>query len=651
MQSKSTSWAFLPVWISIVFQANYVWAQERFLTDSISIQNHFQEALSFKEDKLDSAIISLNEVISKSLQLAKAYSDNQHDFFVHITAQSFQQKGALFNNVNQLDSAYANLNLSKKLLIEKASIPHKAKTKELLSATYNSLGVYYRKINSYKDALDNYQQSLKLSEELNDSLNIAMRYTNIGIVYQETGDLVRAKEYLDKALNIHRSRNYTIGVIATTITLSNINYNNKDYEQARQLLMSIIEQAKALGNPLHIALILSNLGAANKSLGNIADSRANYAEALSLLQKTNNQSGQAMVLGNMADIALLQGNYVEALKYANMQLAIAQKLPGLQNKRYAYKHLYNANIGLQNYKKAVEYLELYHTVQDSIYSQEKMNEIEKLEAQYQSEKKASEIERLKNHNELLSEKNRTRNALLITILLLFALTIITGVSYYRNRQLEARKNLSELNYKLLLVQMNPHFIFNSLVAIQALIGKKPEEIAHKYIENFNRLLRLILENSRCKLITMEKELETLRLYIEAQQLRFSSNFTHSIILPDDPEFLEAMIPPMIAQPFVENAIEHGILRSERGGVLIIRFSELDGCICCEVEDNGIGINKALEMARNNNHQSLALKITSERLALLPNQGKCKASVSIEDLSHTGKSGTLVKIMIPQQIVI
>jgi len=151
---------------------------------------------------------------------------------------------------------------------------------------------------------------------------------------------------------------------------------------------------------------------------------------------------------------------------------------------------------------------------------------------------------------------------------------------------------------------------------------------------------LILENSRCNLISIEREVETLELYLEMQRMRFSNNFEYSIILPDDPEFVDNEIPPMIAQPFVENAIEHGFLRSNIGGVLLIRlFNDKDN-LFVEVEDNGIGIEKSSEKLKD--HKSLAMEITRERLSLISK----KASLNIIDLSSQGKSGTLVRIKIP-----
>ncbi|HYG40110.1 MAG TPA: histidine kinase, partial [Cytophagales bacterium] len=181
----------------------------------------------------------------------------------------------------------------------------------------------------------------------------------------------------------------------------------------------------------------------------------------------------------------------------------------------------------------------------------------------------------------------------------------------------SQRNL-ELEQKLLRSQMNPHFIFNSLTSIQNYIYKEKPELAASYLGKFAKLMRLILENSRQEYIPFSKEIETLQLYLELQKVRFADKFDFQIVIDPLIDQDEVSIPPMFAQPFIENSLEHGIVHKSEQGQIKISFSLQDDYILFEVEDNGIGRAKAAQInkALKTGHHSYATTITEERLALI-----------------------------------
>lgn len=240
------------------------------------------------------------------------------------------------------------------------------------------------------------------------------------------------------------------------------------------------------------------------------------------------------------------------------------------------------------------------------------------------------------------------SAPLITIAVVTATLVFFIVGYYRRKD---KLRIVELEQRLLLSQMNPHFIFNSLTAIQSYIFRNDPYLAGKYLANFSKLVRLILENSRVQHISIGKEKETIEHYLDLQLMRFDHKFEYTISISPDINLEHHLIPPMLAQPFIENAIEHGIIHLEGKGHICIRFLFEDSGLLLEVEDNGVGIKHSSDMGDSNRekHQSLATRITRERLKNLRKVYGRLVRMEIVNLAKStdGEAqGTLVRFHIP-----
>lgn len=219
------------------------------------------------------------------------------------------------------------------------------------------------------------------------------------------------------------------------------------------------------------------------------------------------------------------------------------------------------------------------------------------------------------------------------------------------KRLNIEKNMFELEQKALRLQMNPHFIFNSLNSIQSFIIQNDTDKAIGYLAKFSKLMRLILASSRETFIPLEDEILLLRHYLELEQLRFSDQFDYDIFVDNsiDEEFTG--IPPMIIQPYVENAILHGLMNKKDGkGKLNIIIWEKEDYVLCIVEDNGIGREKARLIKERGGlgQKSQGIMITKERLEILNKRNKDKISVEIIDLNDSdgNASGTRVRLKIP-----
>ncbi|HEV7423780.1 MAG TPA: histidine kinase, partial [Candidatus Paceibacterota bacterium] len=199
-------------------------------------------------------------------------------------------------------------------------------------------------------------------------------------------------------------------------------------------------------------------------------------------------------------------------------------------------------------------------------------------------------------------------------------------------------------------QMNPHFIFNSLNSINWFIQGNNKVKASEYLTKFSKLVRLILQNSKASLIPLESELESLGLYLDLEGMRFDYHFSYKILVPQDMDISMLKVPPLIIQPYVENAIWHGLLHKDEKGQLDIEVTEEDDQLFFRITDNGIGRNQAAVIGSKSatKHKSMGMQITRERIAKLQRLGAKESSVTINDLllMDGSSGGTEVIIKIP-----
>ncbi|MCH8319113.1 MAG: histidine kinase, partial [Bacteroidetes bacterium] len=238
-------------------------------------------------------------------------------------------------------------------------------------------------------------------------------------------------------------------------------------------------------------------------------------------------------------------------------------------------------------------------------------------------------------------------SILISIVIYY---VVVRINIKEQKKLSVKVKLAEAEQKALRAQMNPHFIFNSLNTIQGFIIENDKKTAYIYLEKFGSLIRKTLENSRERSIPVKKELETLELYLELEKKRFEEKFDYVFDIDPQIDTNNIMIPPMIFQPIVENAIKHGIMPGKTKGKIVIGVKKGKGKIICSVQDNGIGREKAARLNANQlkQHKSLGLQITQERIELFSSTLQDDQTMNITDLKNdTGESaGTRVEINIP-----
>ncbi|MEO8149542.1 MAG: two-component regulator propeller domain-containing protein [Bacteroidia bacterium] len=243
----------------------------------------------------------------------------------------------------------------------------------------------------------------------------------------------------------------------------------------------------------------------------------------------------------------------------------------------------------------------------------------------------------------------------ITVVTIIALIIylIVNVRIKRIRKEERRKSDSEkriaqVETKALRAQMNPHFIFNSLNAIHKYVWDREQTLASDYLTRFSKLMRMILENSLHQKISLDKELEALKIYIELECLRFDNKFSFEINCNTSNDAEDVQIPPLLLQPFVENAIIHGLMNKQSGyRNLKVEISDTNKQLLCIVEDSGIG-RAVTSLKAKTKHRSLGMTVTKERIEIMNIESDQKTEMHIKDLidENGNATGTRVEIILP-----
>lgn len=518
-----------------------------------------------------------------------------------------------------------------------------------------------------------------------------------GRIYQEKGDIKKALETFQYALAFAEKINNKDSKIKTHLYLSALYQTSKNCELAEQYAIKSFEDTTE-ANPIVVNPIFKRLGElyfecyqdynkaefffkkyARKSdlqnkLQNILSSKLFLAKTKIKLNKidTANQLIKSVIseintnenlelkfdaLVLYGDLFAMQKQWDEAIKYYELALPTGEHLSNINKRLEIYSKLGYVAEKKQNYRLALSYFKKSQSLNDSIFSKQKLKDIRELESKYQTETKQQEITLLKKNDKLKESQLKTeQKSKIYLVLLILVILIASGIIYQRIKLkqriiiTEKERNVSEIKQKLLLSQLNPHFVFSALSSIDAYILKNKVIEASQYLTDFAKLIRLILETSRAEQINIENEIKILEFYLKLEQLRLKHMFNYKINIDSNiPK--NTYIPSMMLQPFVENAINHGIQNEEKKGLITIDFklNKVDD-LQVEIIDNGVGIKNSINHAHEKtNHQSLSLKIIEERLEMMELRYSKKINLDIINLEDQNKKGTKIILTIPKEL--
>lgn len=317
----------------------------------------------------------------------------------------------------------------------------------------------------------------------------------------------------------------------------------------------------------------------------------------------------------------------------------------------SYEKLYKLFLHMDDSAKALIYLQKKLPYIDSIGILKKDIEMNKVQSMYETDRLEQQVSELSKENEVVVFRLQRNQLIIWFILIISLLVLIIGFFFIRQNQVKTQHEKLVVEQKLLRSQMNPHFIFNSLASIQNFIVKQDDTSASIYLSRFSELIRSILHQSRSELINIEEELNTIENYLSLQKIRFPDEFDYRIEVDEELDIENIYIPPMLTQPFIENAIEHGFKHKTSKGHISVRFKNQNDKLILEIEDDGIGREKAMELMKqqNQNHKSLATEITRQRINAINNKVKKRIHFEIIDIKGMRTTGTKVLFEIPLPI--
>ncbi|MEO6135791.1 MAG: histidine kinase [Ginsengibacter sp.] len=652
-------------------------------------------AIKYASQARDEAVkINYNKGIAEALQNLGEIARDRNEFSK--AENYFHQSIPLFEKIHDLEKfswAHVTLgySLSKQCKFTEATEAYEtampyfitAKKKErqtmilrLLSSTYSACG-YNEK------AFENTLRAIRITDNVSDARGAISSPENMANLYKNAGEPETALTYFRVAARNAKPTNPVryyrlMGTMAVLL----------------HQLDSAIYYFKESHNYVNLATtdsVIRKRDLSYKSLGIVEvymkqqqfDLAIEQLKApLQFFEDGNDRDGVMRISHLLATCYQAKKKFAASFFYAKRLFMIAMQTGARPFLRDAYELYWQLYDQQKKTDSAYKYNLKYIAIKDSILSDEYRRNIALSEMRSQDQQQKTKISLLQKDQQLsketLSLQQQTMKSESLVRYILIAITVaflLIGIFIFRNinlkrknekqllehelemQQLQTKKTTiefqqqaTELEMQALRAQMNPHFIFNCLSSINRYILVNKTEEASDYLTKFSRLIRMALHNSEKTSITLESELEALRLYLDLERLRFKNAFTYSITFVNAIDINAIYIPPMLIQPFAENAIWHGLMHKKGNGSLEIQLYADDKTLTCVIMDNGVGRNMAaaLKSRSTEKNKSMGVSITAGRLALLNKSKKETAVYKIEDLNDDDGSvcGTKVILSMP-----
>ncbi len=501
----------------------------------------------------------------------------------------------------------------------------------------------------FEEGLIAYQEGLRSALAAQDTIKAIGILNNISNVQLYTGGKEKRVSYMEQANALRESYSGPVSdevKLNVLINLGDSYLEVGSFGKGDSILQIAINEIGEAKNELYLSRAYTSL-LKMESLRDGHDKMIEYADAILAMDQRQGYN----VYVSMAAYAYRANAYCEtgqrAAAIRDIE-AFKSYIPGINltdrgQLLESASELYQC-VGLAD--SALVYYQQFVAHRDTINSQQKEQRILELEALYEKEQQDNEINSLRIQN--LEQDNQLERQGRYLLLAIAVGLLVAGLIYFfqQRRKMRILNEVNQMEQKLLSLQMNPHFIFNSIGSIQNFLYDKEDlPTAIRYLSQFAALMRQILEHSREKFISLGDEISTLRNYLDLQKLRFENTFDYEIVIDPSINPEEIGVPPLIAQPFVENAIEHGMIYKIENGKVGVYVHRKEDRIQLEIRDNGRGLSSMQVPAQNveSNKKSLATTITRERLHILSTISKRKFKLQVEG---NEMEGTTVAIDLP-----
>ena len=483
--------------------------------------------------------------------------------------------------------------------------------KRNINVALNSIGNLYQSLGQYDLAISKFKEALELERELNNKRGLAINNQNIGDCLEQKKELKKALEYYRRSLAYNEEVNSDYGRIICKNSIARIYTKQNRSTEALAIFLPLRKQALEIGDNFITSSVYINTGAAQTANGNYPLAKKNINQGLMFAQESNMPRLIIAAKRFLGELAETQEDYKEALK---------------------------------QYKEAENY-------ENKILNQRNLNYMNEIILRYDSDKKNNQIVSLAQDAELSKIKLRKNQTTILVAALTIGLIGTMLFIMYRKYHSDNEKKVLSLEQNMLRSQMNPHFLFNSLNSIKLYIINNDKKNAVHYLNKFSKLVRKILEGSSLKEISISEELETAELYLNIENIRFSDEIHFELTTAQEIDANQIKIPSLVLQPFLENAIWHGLSSKKGEKKIWINIYKLDTYhVGIDIIDNGVGRTASEKIKENRvlKRKSVGIDITTERLANFSKDYQNDYEVAIMDLfTDSGEaSGTKVTLKIP-----
>ncbi|MFD2788646.1 Photosystem I assembly protein Ycf3 [Arenibacter antarcticus] len=506
----------------------------------------------------------------------------------------------------------------------------------------NNAGVAGRYNADYELAVSYYMKALRIAEAENSLLNIEIASNGLGNTFMAIPH--RTEEgfnYLQRALEVAKQADNRLGLAMNYLTISGYHDNLHQHEKARSYLNKLLKLNQELNDTYGKAMTLKAFGESylteNK---NLALSEDYFLEAHQMFKDLGDKHRQALTLYNLGLVSFKQKNYPLSLERLNDALSRSEQLNDKVLIVNISEIISTIHEETANYSEALVYYKKARDYKDSINLASQEVQIATISNQFNLEKKEAEIGLLKKEQSFQSEQIMNHKAaiknrgiiifLLAAVFLTLAIIILLQYKNHKNKKAiqtiihQQEKEKVEADYKRNLLEaeilanqmkLNPHFLFNCLNSIKYLIQQNDTKKAIKYLVKFSRFTRMVLESANKPMHSIMEELELTTYYLELEKNRFNSDFTYTFCNTIDNEANKVYLPTMLLQPFVENAIWHGLLPSNKEiKCVAIMVKRNNGMVEIHIEDNGQG-RQEKKPSQYGAHKSRGTEIVDKRIHL------------------------------------
>ncbi|MBW1294177.1 tetratricopeptide repeat protein [Aquimarina litoralis] len=573
--------------------------------------------------------------------------------------QKLGEKKNMAYYLSNIGSIYSSTGKSKEALAnfqEALQLYTNTKNQYGIITCLNSIAIIHQDQGNYPLALEYQNKALEIAKKNKDYSSIFQSFNNIGNIYRQQELYDKALSFYNQALAIKQTSQNPRSSYAIKSNMAGIYADQGEYENAIPYFIEVIEFSRTIEDNEQLAISHNGLGQAYLGLKKYPKALENFQEANKIATISQRKYDLVGSYISMSVAYYYMKKYKLALYNAEKGAQLSKKYKFLIHQRDAYELLSKINNELKEHEKAFISNQQLQVLNDSLFNRDniqKMAEVE-YEYKYKDELESAEKRELKltqtvqtTTNDL--EKSQRNSFIAIIIILLISIVLGSIIFYLKLRHVNAKNQNILIEQKLLRSQMTPHFIFNSLSVLQGMILDKEEKKSISYLSKFSKLMRLILENSREKTVSLSEELKAVENYLALQNLE-NSLYQYSIHVEETIDTSEFQIPPMLIQPFVENAIEHAFENQPEKRIIEVEIWYKDEDLICKILDNGIGID-AKEPSTNQHKNSVSTAITSERLKMLSKDFKKRGSVTVEDRKKFNEQGTVVTLVIPYKTIL